>query len=182
MTLGNESMNEMTVEEYRKLCLEVLSSDKWRAKLEWAREDYLSGGWHEEELAQHAALTLLYGCLKDFGNSHGGPYHDVWVHLPVDRSLQIEVLRKTVIERSLATIEALDPGELYPERQAEYQQALQYVRDLALAMSLGILPGTPEFDEWKKEGRRSELRNPRQAHQHRDGARRDQLWYLVCLP
>ena len=142
----------MTETEYEVFCLRCLNRPHWQEEqpelASLYRERYVSGGWSEKDLATLVTLHMLY----ELGESQSDKELTaccslIWKRLPVRDELRDEVIRKRVVEhrlRALENIECAHDGWYRPL----YESSLAKARTEALAASFGVLPGTPEYDEW----------------------------------
>jgi hypothetical protein len=152
----------MTVGEYKSLCLEYLGGNNWldtedgsRESFQLCRENYLSGGWGEQDLDTLATLHVLFGDQRCVANSKEArdAVFDVWFDLPVRTELKQEVIRKAVIENALSILERVKEAELSETELSSYRKALEKARQRAIAASLCIIEGMPEYDAWmRREG------------------------------
>jgi hypothetical protein len=144
----------VTVEEYKALCLERLSGRAWLDDghelelFQMFREDYLSSGWNEQDLDTLATLTVLHDLAECVANSEeeAERMREVWRDLPVRDDLNREVIRKHVIEGLVRRLECVDETEMSEDLRPVYRENLAEARRDALAASLDVFPGTPEYD------------------------------------
>jgi len=155
----------MTVDEYKALCLRYLGRRDWHAETSAAdhfqrcRKDYLSGGWSEEDLDVLATLHVLHALQESAGENEGAGdrLFDVWLDLPTRKELKLEVIRKGVIENGLHILESVNEAELDGAALSRHRTDLASARDRALAASLGVFYGSPEYDAWlAKRGERND--------------------------
>ena len=134
----------MTSEEYKASCLELLAGS-WREDegqleaLRQFREDYLSGGWSEQDLDTLAALSILYEDIEWFAvrEQNQERMSDIWNNLPVRDELRLEVIRKRGFEEAVRIAESVDEEKLSDAERPVHQKRLEQIRDDALAVSLG---------------------------------------------
>ena len=144
----------MTAEEYKAFCLRCLDTHDWqREGAELAdsyRKRYLSGGWNEDDLATLVTLHLLFEYQEFLSGEDLLLAGSIWRDLPVRDELREEVIRKCVIEERLQVLENIESKPDDPYRSI-YESSLAKARAGVLAAFLGILPGTPEYDEWVRQ-------------------------------
>jgi hypothetical protein len=135
----------MTVEEYKAECLRYLGSQDWleesgaRECFLMSREDYLSGGWSEDDLDTLATLSVLLSLQEIVAGSDQEEERmlDIWHDLPVRDELRLEVLRKDVVDWGLRVMEGVKESELDEAARPDYRKNLERMRAQALAASFG---------------------------------------------
>jgi len=158
----------MTVKEYEAFCLRCLDTCDWQKEnpdlASSYRERYVAGGWNEEDLRTLTTLHMLWEFGESLGNVKpipkpmaglvGDDREDlliaqayVWLDLLVRDELREEVIRQCVVEHRLRVLEAIEisHGDWF---RSIHESSLSQARADSLAASLGVLPGTPEYDQW----------------------------------
>ena len=121
----------MNADEYKAYCIDFLARVEDPDLWEEYREDYLSGGWSEEELTTLSKLDCLYQDSELFADSEEEEEKmlQIWLSLPVSKDLLLEVLRKRGIEDSIRILETIDQAKLTEEEKQNCQEMLERLED-----------------------------------------------------
>jgi len=140
----------MTIIEYEAFCRRCLAAHDWQREhsdlASAYREHYASGGWSEEDLRTLVTLHMLREWTDDLADEE--LMLAFWERLPVREELLDEVIRKSDIEHGLAVLENIEEVNLSEDFRPVYRENLANARVAAVAASLGVRPGMPEYDEW----------------------------------